>query len=76
MEASLSQSKGSGALCQRTEREQIRAEAERRLREMKCDGIPAHLFRVAILWVDELYKERVSAKRSEASRARWSARTK
>ncbi|MGA7881756.1 MAG: hypothetical protein WBL40_02875 [Terrimicrobiaceae bacterium] len=67
---------GKWSLVSETEREQIRAEAERRLREMKCDGIPAHLFRVAILWVDELYKERVSAKRSEASRARWSARTK
>ena len=71
--SSLSQSKRS---CVRGGEGQIRAEAERRLREMKRDGIPAHLFRVAILWADELYKERVSAMRSEASRARWSARTK
>ena len=63
-------------LVSKEEKGQITVEAGSRLREMKRDGIPPHLFRAAILWVDEWHKESVSATCSEASRARWSARTK
>ena len=48
------------SLVSEAEREQIRAEAEGRLREMKRDGIPVHLFRVAILWADGLQGTRLS----------------
>jgi hypothetical protein len=64
------------SLVPKAERGQIRVKAERRLRKMKRDGIPADLFQAAILWVDELHKEHVSAVRSKASRASWGARGK
>jgi hypothetical protein len=35
---------------------------------MKCKGIPPALFRAAILWRDEWYRNRVSEQNSEAGK--------
>ena len=52
------------------------SEVARRLEEMKCKGIAPALFRAAILWLDDWYRNRVSGQNSEAGKRGQAAKRK